>query len=254
MKSFVVDIDGYMDEEEERQLEEEIRQFYANVLKNKKADDYRFDYDFNEAIESRYYEPKSTHIMFISFEYRFNSIYQYYQYTRRYIAAYETEANKYYHNAPDSQEEDALSDYAPDGMLIHLNCESIILMTYSVFETFLREFIETTGDRTGVLKYPKDDLTPLKYLEYLNNEKGIFVPRKLYRDYNEIRLVRNYYAHGLDSVQSILKRSLNRDPHGILFGNRLIVNHQYVEHVFEVIGNMVKAIEAAFEMHYPNDF
>ena len=250
MKSFFVPLKREIDtEEKQQQMEEDIREYFKKVAKDKKIDDYSFDEDYNTAIESMYYEHDSDYIVFIEMEYRFDSIYQYYQYTKRYVESYEKIANEFYDKL---LEEDYYDVAGPNGDLIHLNCESILLMVYSTFEAFLRQFTEFIDDKAGILKYPKDDQTTLKYLDYLNYEKNIFVPKKLYKEFSEIRLVRNYYAHSLDEIQYKLKRFLNKDPYGIVVGNRIVVNSNYIEHIFEVLGKMVKAIENTFINNYPD--
>jgi hypothetical protein len=108
-------------------------------------------------------------------------------------------------------------------------------------------------ENAGVLKTPYDDTTTLQYLKFLHIEKNIFIPRKLYYKYNEIRLVRNYYAHSLNEVQAQLLKYLQDDPCGILSVDLkyIFLNERYMEVVFGTLGKMVKAIEAAFERYYP---
>lgn len=248
MKRIIVMTDENISEIEKKKIENAARQYCENVIKGKKSDDYTFDSDYNEAIESTYYDPENGYVMFLEAEYNFNAIYQYFQYTKRFVKAYETTANEYYKKLQEAEYYDV---FAPNGELIHLNCESILLMVYSAFEAFLRQFTAFIDDKAGILKYPYDDHTTLKYLDYLNYEKNIFVPKKLYREFSEIRLVRNYYAHSLDEIQYKLKRSLETDPYGIMVGGRIVVNAEYIEHIFEVLGRMVKAIETAFERNYP---
>lgn len=247
--TFFVPSDDVNDEEECKRIENEIRQHFEKVAKEKKSDDFSFDDEYNTAIEAMYYEAESNYVMFIEMEYRFDYIYQYYQYTKRYVASYEKIASEFYNKL---LEEDYYDVFVPNGELIHLNCQSTILMVYSAFEAFLRQFIEFIDDKAGVLKYPYDEKTTLKYLNFLNYEKHIFVPRQLYKEFDEIRLVRNFYAHSLDDIQYSLKRYLQKDPYEIMVGDsRIIVNYNYIEHVFDVLGRMVKAIEKAFKKNYP---
>ena len=241
MKSFqdVFDIDDNLNEEEAKRMEEEIREHYSNIANGKKADDYSFDFDFNEAIESKFYEPESDYLIFIEMEYNFNSIYLYFQYTRRYVKSYEAAANDFYNKQMSFYENHPseccglaevdlyLSELTSHGDLICLNCQSTLLMAYSAFEAFLRQFIELIDEKAGILKYPYyDDRTPVKYLDYLNYEKNIFIPKKLYRDFSEIRLVRNYYAHRLDGIQIKLKRMLGNDPYNIIAGGQNNSQHR----------------------------
>ena len=64
-------------------------------------------------------------------------------------------------------------------LLLDTHCESTLSMVYSTFEAFLRQFTEFIDDKAGILKYPKDDQTTLKYLDYLNYERNIFVPMRV---------------------------------------------------------------------------
>ncbi len=62
----------------------------------------------------------------------------------------------------------------PSGALIHLNCQSTLLMVYSAFEAFLRQFTEFIDDKAGVLKYPYDDQT----IDQLNRYSGSSVAQR----------------------------------------------------------------------------
>ena len=267
MKSFqvVFDPDENVSEEDAKRMEEEIREHYSNIANGKKSDDIFFDFDFNEAIESKFYEAESDYVMFDEMEYNFNSIYLYFQYTRRYVAFYEADSSESIRKQIASYEArtnehskaaevyDYYENWIPGGELIHLNCQSTLLMLYSVFEAFLRQLAEFLDDKAGILKcpFPYDDYTTLKYLDYLNYKKHIFIPKELYLKFSEIRLVRNYYAHSLDKPQTKLLELLDSDPYGISVGCRIVVNEGYIEHAFEVLGKMVKAIETAFKKNYP---
>lgn len=231
--------------------EQEFHNYLDDLIAGKKDDDYSFDDNFNFAIDNKFYEAENSYVMFVALEENFNSIYQYYQYTKRYVRSYETIANDYYHSLAKDESDAVFEEFAPNGQLIDLNCESSLLMVYSAFEAFLRQFIEFIDEKAGVLKCPDDDLTTLKYLSFLHYDKNIFVPKTLYKDFNEIRLVRNYYAHSLDKIQFKLQKSLENDPYGIIQGPFIVVNDEYIDHVFDVLGKMVKAIEIAFEKSYP---
>ena len=100
-----------------------------------------------------------------------------------------------------------------------------------MMETYKREFIEFIDSKAGVLRKPYDDTTTLQYLKFLHYEKNIFIPRKLFRKYNEIRLIRNYYAHSLDEPQVQLVKYLDDDPYHILSKDkkRILIDEEYME-------------------------
>ena len=250
MKKFFVFDEDFESEKEAREFEEDLRRYYEELPDKKESDDYSFDSDFNDAIEAKYYENELNHALFIEIEFNFDTIYTYYQYTKRYITAYENKADQYYKELSEEMGE-PIDLYYVNGLLTDLNCESILLMIYSAFEAFLRRFIKYIDKSAGVLRSPKSDQTPSEYLKYLHDEKNIFLPKSLYWQYDQIRLVRNYYAHSLDYMQYKLKKSLRNDPYGIVGGYSINVNDKYIEHVFEVLGKMVKSIEKAFVENYP---
>ena len=254
MKTFFLDPfeEESMSIDERTRLYDSIRQYYEDVINNKKADDHTFENDYNIAIECMYYEADSSYIMFVKMEYYFNIIYKYFQYSRRYIQAYEKISNQFYKEEYKEYINCAeYSDLLLDGELIHLNCESILLMVYSAFEGFLREFVDFLNDKNGPLKNLYGDYSTTKYMWFLCSERGVII-EGLYKEFTEIRLVRNYYAHSLCEVSGRLRHLLENDEYGILNKNVIEVNVEYIDHVFEALGTIVKEIEISFEQYYPD--
>ena len=242
--------DRIISEEEAKRISDEAFREMEKAAKQKAPDDFSFDEMFNGYIEGKHYAAENGYVMFIEFEYNFDCLYRYYQYTKRFIASFEKETEK-------SVREHEEAGYGgldiPAGELTKINFQSILLMAYSAFESFLRGFIEFIDENAGVLKKPYDDTTTLQYLKFLHFDKNIFIPRKLYHKYNELRLVRNYYAHSLNEPQAQLVKYLEDDPCGILTEDQkyIFVNERYMEFAFSILGRMVKAIEQAFEKYYP---
>ena len=243
--------DRLISEEEAQKISEEAFREMEKAAKQKAPDDYSFDDLFNGYIEGVHYVAENGYVMFIKFEYELDSLYRYYQYTKRFIASFEKATEE----CVREHEEEGYGelDIAP-GELTKINFQSILLMAYTAFESFLRDFIEVIDEKAGVLRRPYDDTTTLKYLQFLHYEKSIFVPSKLFHKYNEVRLVRNYFAHSLDEPQVKLVSYLEDDPCGILSKNKkyLLLNERYMEFAFGTLGKMVKAIEGAFEKYYPD--
>lgn len=252
MKDFWVD-DENLSPKEVKKIEEEIRNTYKKIDENKDLLDYSFDSEFDTAIESKYYEPESGCVVFVSMEYQLNNLYRYFQYTKRFVAFHEKEANEYYYGkmkaAESAEEESVAFDAALGDALSQLTCQSILIMTYSAFEAFLRDIIDMVGDDRGILRFPKDEFTALKYINYLNT-KNIFVPKVLYRQFDEMRLVRNYFAHSLENVQGKLISYLKHDEYSILQEKRIVLNHNYIEHTFDIFGKLVKSVENVFMENY----
>ncbi len=253
MKNFAID-DENLSPEEAKKLEDDIRNYYKRVDANKDVYDFSFDRDFDTAIESKYYEAEANLAVFTAMEYQLNNLYKYFQYTKRFVAAHERSANEYYHEAmkkAQSQEEaEALMEVAPNNDLTELICQSILIMAYSALEAFLRDIISVVGDDKGVLRYPpKEGFSAMKYINYLN-KKDIFVPKVLHRQFDEIRLIRNYFAHSLEKVQENLSRYLKNDKYSILQGERIVLNHKYVEYSFDIFGRLVKSVERAYIENY----
>ena len=240
-------------EEDTKKISVEAFREIKREAKQKAKDDYSFDETFNIYIQRKHYEAENGWVVFIRFESDFDCLYEYYQYTKRFIAAFVKEAK----TAAKEHEEAGYGELdLPAGQLIEINYQSILMMAYSTFESFLREFIEFIDENAGVLQKPYDDTTTLQYLKFLHFEKNIFIPRKLYRQYDQVRLVRNYFAHSLSEPQVQLLRQLKEDdPYRILgkIGDTdwLFLNERYMEYAFATLGKVVKSIEKAFERYYP---
>ena len=246
--------DRIITEEEAIEISEASLREMEKIAKQKAPDDFTFDETFNGYIEGRHYLADNGYVMFLEFELNFDSLYRYYQYTKRFIAYFEKETEE---SNREHEEEGYGQLDIPAGMLTKINYQSILLMAYTTFESFLRDFIEVIDKKAGVLQYPYDDSTTLKYLQFLHFEKSIFIPKKLYHKYNEIRLVRNFFAHSLNEAQIQLVNYLKKDdPCGILRRTEdryfIILNEDYMEFAFDILGKMVKSIEQAFEKYYPN--
>ncbi len=241
------------DEEIEKAMED-ARQYFENLVKTKKPDDYSFNSDYNDAIHNYHYEADvCSMVTFVAMQYKMDSLYLYFQYTKRFIVSYENIANAYYgkllEEAESADDADIASDAAPGNTLTELNCQSLLLMLYSAFEAFLREIIEVVDKEAGILKFPQNDFTAEKYVNYLNRH-NIFIPKKLFWQFTEVRLVRNYFAHSLEKPQKTLLKFLKNDPYGILKHNAIVVNPSYIEYAFELFGKLIKAVEIAYNENY----
>ena len=249
--------DEDMTPEEAKEFEEGYYKYYKNLIKAKDPLDYTFDEEFDTAIECMYYESVSSYGVFGMIEFHFNSLYRHFQYTKRFAAAYEKIANDHYDKnfkeAYGTELADVAFEAAPRDELTNLTCQSTLLMVYSVFEGFLRDVVKYVvkhaRNNKDILKYPYNDFTAAKYINYLNKQ-NVFIPKALYREFNEVRLVRNYYAHSLEEPQKNLLQYLKNDPYGILKGSYITVNPDYIEHVFELLGKMVDSIEETFIENY----
>ncbi len=240
-------------EEEAKKISDEAFREIEREAKQKANDDYSFDDSFNFYIQGKHYKTENGWVAFIRFECNYDCLYAYYQYTKRFIAAFVKDANA----AAKEHEEAGYGELdLPASELIRINYQSILMMAYTTFESFLREFIEFIDENAGVLKKPYDDTTTLQYLKFLHFDKNIFIPRKLYRQFDQVRLVRNYFAHSLSEPQVNLLRQLKEDdPYHILgkWGDIdiLSLNEKYMEYAFATLGKVVKSIEKAFEKYYP---
>ena len=235
-------------EKEAKKISDVTLQELEREAKLKGKYDNSFDENYNFYIQGKHYETENDYVVFIRFESSFDCLYVYYQYTKRFITGFVKDANE-------ANVENIELNFPADE-LKKINYQSILMMAYTMFESFLREFIELIDQNAGVLQKPYDDTTTLQYLKFLHFDMHIFIPRKLYRHYDEVRLVRNYFAHSLSVPQTHLLRQLkNDDPCGILgkIGdvNCLILNEKYMEYAFSTLGKMVKSIEKAFEKYYP---
>ena len=240
-----------INEEEAEEISDALFRELEREALQKAGDDYSFDEGFNFFIQGKHYQAVNGYIVFVRFEYNYDCLYAYYQYTKRFIAAFVKDADE-------AHAENEAAGYGeldlPAGELTKINYQSILMMAYTTFESFLREFIEFIDENAGVLKKPYDDTTTLQYLKFLHFDKNIFIPRKLYRQYDQVRLVRNYFAHSLSEPQVQLLRQLKEDdPCGILGkgGDCLFLNEKYMEFAFSTLGRVVKSIEKAFEKYYP---
>lgn len=241
-------------EEEAKKISDEAFREIEREAKQKAKDDYSFDENFNIYIQEKHYETENGNVAFIRFECDYDCLYVYYQYTKRFIAAFVKDTDE-------THAENEAEGYGqldlPAGELTKINYQSILMMAYTTFESFLREFIELIDEKAGVLQKPYDDTTTLQYLKFLHFDKNIFIPRKLYRQYDQVRLVRNYFAHSLSEIQVQLLRQLKEDdPYNILgkIGDTdwLFLNERYMEFAFATLGKVVKSIEKAFEKYYPD--
>lgn len=240
-------------EEEAKQISDAAFREIEREAKQKANDDYSFDESFNIYIQGKHYETENGWVAFVRFESEYDCLYAYYQYTKRFISAFVKDAD----NIAREHEEAGYGGLdLPAGELIKINYESILMMAYTTFESFLREFIELIDEKAGVLQKPYDDTTTLQYLKFLHFDKNIFIPRKLYRQYDQVRLVRNYFAHSLSEPQAqLLKQLKEDDPCNILgkigVDDCLFLNERYMEFAFATLGKVVKSIEKAFEKYYP---
>lgn len=241
-------------EEEAKKISDAAFREIEREAKQKAKDDYSFDETFNIYIQGKHYETENGNIAFIRFECDYDCLYAYYQYTKRFIAAFVKDADE-------AHAENEAAGYGqldlPAGELVEINYQSILMMAYTTFESFLREFIELIDEKAGVLQKPYDDTTTLQYLKFLHFDKNIFIPRKIYRQYDQVRLVRNYFAHSLSEPQAQLLRQLKEDDPCHILGkigdtDWLFLNEKYMEFAFSTLGKVVKAIEKAFEKYYPD--
>lgn len=241
--------DRWISMEEAQKISDETLKEMERVAKRKAPDDYAFNDMFNGYIEGKHYSSETGVALFIQFEQNFDNLYCYYQYTKRFIASFVNQAYENYRQLEEEGFAEAAYDYQE---LTDINYQSVLLMAYTTFESLLRDYIEVIDERAGVLKYPYDDRTTLKYLKFLHYDKGVFIPRKLFQEFNEIRLVRNYFAHSLEKAQAQLVRNLKKnDPCQILIGETyIILNEEYMEYAFNILGKIVRAMEMAFERYY----
>lgn len=248
-------LEEYLNKEEWEleQDEEKIQSLLEESLKNGNFD-FSFDPIFNEVATNRNYEANlDSTVEFIAFENNFDALYKYFQYTKRYVKALNNTATVRYNE--ERQDDIAFTgqvaeafDYYNDQIIIfenfiNNNNEATLLMIYRLFERLLKDIVELLDNTAAELKC-QGDFSVIKYMSFLK-KKNVFIPKELYYEYDMFRLIRNHIVHGNDTVSNKLQSYLKNDPFLIWAGCDIIVNVDYVEHAFTIIGKIAKSIETA---------
>ncbi len=256
-----------MTKSEENDFEEDKR-FKKQAMK-KKGNDPSFDSFYNFALEDITFKSLSRNVVFLLAEERLHHLYIYYQYSKRYFKYYMEEAKKEADKAKEEMLED-LKDSSKDfpfgeaevdltyGEDIHsmeevgkLTNQSIILMLYSFYEKFLHSLIIMLADDEETLLKPKDkDDLPRQYMIHLKNA-GIFIPRKLFYQFDMLRLIRNYICHTDTSSPYVISDKLVNylNQYGwttLIDNNEIYPDNKFVEFAFRLISDLIKAIENSY--------
>lgn len=246
---------------------------YRNLIKQslkKKMDDFAFDDNFNEALKEKIFTSKSNTWEFWAGEESLYELYLYYHYSKRYFNYYSDIAIKTLNidlqkNIKDIEklsmnpdldvflDEAALMQYYDDKKIIveeikQTNLISMIFMLYSCYEKFLHRIIKLIEDTDSVLSPLDDDNRPVAYMNYLANTANIFVPHKLYNEFEMFRLIRNTLIHK-DSTTSFklgknLFSKLKQFKRLYMYKNGYIyLDDTYIESLFLLITKLMNCIE-----------
>ena len=225
----------------------------------KKHTDFSFNASFNQTIYDKFVNETDLYYFegtpFRGFREDISSLYLYYQYLKRFINYYVEEASKYYERqrkiaeaADELEGYDGFWKYEPEldatKRIYQIEYENIVMSLYTVFERFLKRYIKDNDPNSEVLRRSQGDHTVLDYMQYLRN-KGIFVPRELFDDFDKIRLIRNHFVHSNDTIGFKLRRSLEKDKNDILQNDQIVINEKFIEASFISISEIVRCIEKA---------
>ena len=224
------------------------------VRKNKHYDDDTFDYEYDMAIQSLYFEadPKLGLYPFELFEEDLNLLNTYYQYSRRYVSRHIKTAKAQYSemaDEADSAEADLVLEDLMDNSerMRNLLYESIFLMLFAAFERLLKRIVADAANEHGKEKFVpqnSEEPTAYEYMDYLRWTLNIIVPVDLFTDFDMIRVLRNSLIHSKGSRK--VDNYIKEDKHGIWNSHSDRYNARLIEFTFETFGMIADCIEAEY--------
>ncbi|MCI8609803.1 MAG: hypothetical protein HFE73_09185 [Firmicutes bacterium] len=227
-----------------RELTEEERR---KALEGKEGDG--FDATYNMGTFWEFYSPGERFSeVFYETSYEISSLHRYLEYSRRYFSRYLQEGKAYEQTLRTGKdvpaEEVILHDetFGPDEQYLpKYNFEAVLLMLYTIFENSIRRLTAELEEKKDVTfdrrKYRGSTVD--RYLGFLCETCGlqvVFQPKD-WKRFESIRKIRNFLVHRGGMVQ----------------GNSIALDYDFLIDGFETIGRLLDALETAYWDNYDKD-
>lgn len=226
------------------------------IFRSKQGDG--FDQGYNAATYMEFYQPGDRFSeIFYDAASQLSSLHRYLEYSRRYIWRYLEEGaacEKQLFDDGAAAEEEILYDEtfgADKKYLLRYNDESVFLMIYTLFESFVHRLVEEQEREQHLDFKSRNYQGPMiaRYTAFLKESchMNIVFEDALWERFQRIRKIRNVFIHSSGVVsQNAFRRALEREQPELLEENRLVLNYDFLIGVFETIGEMLRAVEKAY--------
>ena len=198
-------------------------------------------------LNDRYGEPVFTEISD-----ELSALYRLYEFSRRYINKYlesqEIEAEERNQRGnPVDKIRSMFMGAIDSAFLPNLNQQSILVMLYSFYERSLKKLIIEIPHNAHFFERDYTGSTADRYISFLRRkgQMNIVFSSELERDFDTMRLVRNYFVHDGSYFDNELVDMINLSEPSLVVDGSIKLSHEYMLRCFDTVGKLLKDIEKA---------